>query len=740
MATLVLSALGTLIGGPVGGAIGAVIGQQIDQNVLFKPRGREGPRLSDLSVQSSQYGSAFPRVYGRMRVAGTVIWATDLVERRVREGGGKGRPKTTRYAYAANLAVALSSRPIRDVGRIWADGNLLRGTAGDFKVETGFRLYTGQGDQPVDPLIGGAEGLALAPAHRGLAYAVFEGLDLESFGNRIPSLSFELIADAAPVPLAQCLGDAGVRLDGDSGDPMTGIALSGETIGDALETLAAGYPFALVETPAGLVARREEPDAMALAGATMIDPAELLATGDDGDAGLVRQRTARAAADRAPLLRYYDPARDYQAGLRRPRRSASPGRETGIEFAAVLSADAAQARVDALAALGAARRDRLSLALAAIDPPLRPGSYVRLGGDAGHGDTPWRIERWQWAEHRLRLDLIAAPLPGLRAATSVEPGRSIAGRDAPVGPTVFALFDLPSLPDQPAERGRVALAAAGPELGWRGSTILTANPDGSAGEPVTRLTVPAVLGHVLVPPGAAPASLVDRVNTIEVALFRDDATGLSPVDDAALHAGANLAMVGGELLQFGDALPLGNGRYRLSRLWRGRGGTEDRIAGHLPGDPFVLVDAALDLLDDPPQPGAGLKLFALGLGDALPVGATLAETGRALRPLSPVHLRVRRDSDGALVLGWVRRSRLGFGWNDHVDAPLGEDREAYRLIVRAGASVLQTVDLDQASYRLGPDLQASAMALGAGALTIEIAQIGRFALSPPLRRDWPLDA
>ena len=39
----------------------------------------------------------------------------------------------------------------------------------------------------------------MTPAHRGIAYAVFEQLQLADFGNRIPSLTFEVIADEAPV-------------------------------------------------------------------------------------------------------------------------------------------------------------------------------------------------------------------------------------------------------------------------------------------------------------------------------------------------------------------------------------------------------------------------------------------------------------------------------------------------------------------------------------------------------------
>src|SRR5690606_38242840 len=119
-----------------------------------------------------------PRHFGTMRAAGTVIWATDLVESRERNGGGKGRPATTSYSYSASFAVALASRPIRGLRRVWADGMLLRGAAGDLKVAGALRVHLGQGDQPPDPLIASAVGAARCPAFRGLAYCVFEALQL----------------------------------------------------------------------------------------------------------------------------------------------------------------------------------------------------------------------------------------------------------------------------------------------------------------------------------------------------------------------------------------------------------------------------------------------------------------------------------------------------------------------------------------------------------------------------------
>ena len=73
-----------------------------------------------------------------------------------------------------SFAVALSSRPTTAIGRIWADGKLLRGEDGDFKVSTEFRVYAGDENQVVDPLIGSIEGVGETPAYRGLSLAVFE--------------------------------------------------------------------------------------------------------------------------------------------------------------------------------------------------------------------------------------------------------------------------------------------------------------------------------------------------------------------------------------------------------------------------------------------------------------------------------------------------------------------------------------------------------------------------------------
>ncbi|WP_430431804.1 baseplate multidomain protein megatron [Oceanicaulis sp.] len=148
---------------------------------------QQGPRLDAVSVQTSTEGAFVPIVYGRMRLAGQVVWLGPVTEtaRTRSAGGGKGGPEITEYEYAASFAVALCEGPVSGVGRIWANGDLL---AHDAAV---MRLHTGAPEQAPDPLIEAVEGAA--PAYRGLAYMVFEDFPLDAYGARLPNLSFEVL-------------------------------------------------------------------------------------------------------------------------------------------------------------------------------------------------------------------------------------------------------------------------------------------------------------------------------------------------------------------------------------------------------------------------------------------------------------------------------------------------------------------------------------------------------------------
>lgn len=194
----------TLSGAAIGSQIGAFAGSYIDQ-ALFGGSGAsrtvQGPRLSDLHVTASTEGAPIPRVYGRVRIGGQVIWTSGIAEQVVKStqstgggggkgsrgrGGGGGSTTTIEYRYSASFAVALSDGVLTGLGRVWADNKEI--SLGNLT----YRFYPGDETQDPDPVIAAALGADNAPAFRGTAYVLFEAMPLAAYGNRIPQLSFEV--------------------------------------------------------------------------------------------------------------------------------------------------------------------------------------------------------------------------------------------------------------------------------------------------------------------------------------------------------------------------------------------------------------------------------------------------------------------------------------------------------------------------------------------------------------------
>ncbi|MEJ7933397.1 phage tail protein [Sphingobium sp. AN558] len=719
MATLVLTAVGSVFG-PIGAALGGLIGNAFDHAVLFKPKGREGPRLNDLQLQTSTYGSQIPKLFGTIRVAGTVVWATDLRETKSKSGGGKGRPSVTTYAYSASFAVALSARQVRSVKRIWADGNLLRGAAGDFKTELGaFRLHDGGEDQPVDPLIASAQGVARTSAHRGVAYALFEDLALADYGNRIPSLTFEVEADDGAMSIgeiASVLSEG--ALSGAGLASVDGYAAEGRDIGEAIAPLIEAQGLALLASEDGLVL-----EAAALTGEGEIG-GEILCRAVNGRALDAIERSVEAA-ETAPValsMRYYDAERDYRTGVQRSTRPG-PGRaERGVDLPAVLSADAARGLTGRR--LGEMWTGRATMTLRCGWEALafEPGTVVTVEGESGL----WRIEEREWEAMAVRLALRRTRGVGGSVPVGASSGVIVRQTDAPHGQTTLMLADLPALKDGVASAPAVVAAASGGP-GWRSAALFATSASGEA-VPIGRTPLRAVMGTLDAALDAGSITLVDEKNSMTVTLLAEDML-LLPADEAALSLGRNLCLVGKELIQFGHAVQIGPARFRLSRLRRGLRGTEWAM-GQASGAAFLVLEedrvidplAAMGMDGDIGEP---VRLAAIGIGDVEPAEAAVTLTGEALIPPSPVHLTARAQS-GGWVIGWTRRSRAGWRWSSGSDVPLAEESERYALRIMDGAVPIRSAEsvLPVWSY----DSAMIADDGASGTVTVEIRQIGARAM------------
>ena len=213
---VVFPVVGFALGAAIGGALGALIDPPKGQDVV-------GPRLDDLTVQSSTYGAVMPRLKGTVAVTGNVFWLEgDALKenKKTKKVGGKGggSAKQTTYTYSATFAVGLShqiSGPVSGIRRLWL-GNKLVYDAGSGNTEStiaslmglaanllfgsvfgkdgtgaanegiAWKLYDGSDDQQPDPRMQADKGVANVSGYPGRCYIVFYDLDLtEHYQNTL---------------------------------------------------------------------------------------------------------------------------------------------------------------------------------------------------------------------------------------------------------------------------------------------------------------------------------------------------------------------------------------------------------------------------------------------------------------------------------------------------------------------------------------------------------------------------
>lgn len=267
------------------------------------------------------------------------------------------------------------------------------------------------------------------------------------------------------------------------------------------------------------------------------------------------------------------------------------------------------------------------------------------------------------------------------------------------GATLLFLFDIPLVRDSDSSPGNSGYyAAMSSELVDWISASLFRSTDNSLFGLVDSSANPATFGYAQDALGS-PRSPWTWDDTSSVTIKLTIGTLVSNTDINVLN-GVNFALLGDpatgkfELFQFANSIKNADGTYTLSRLLRGRRGTEVNVAGHAADELFVLLP------DGVRHETASLStLGQLAYYDAVATGETLdpadsqpfTNTGNDLRPYAPVHIAGARDASGNLTLTWIRRTRIGGAWLDGGGTvPLSEDRELYDVEILNGSNVVRT--------------------------------------------------
>ncbi len=575
-----------------------------------------------------------------------------------------------------------------------------------------------------------------------------DGIALEGFG--LPGLNFGVVSvDSVRLLLSAnwgTLGDLG-RLDlvkrrntGDtldnvvakilrkagyeSGDfdvaALAGLSVDGYVVGDretgasALEPLRTLAPFELVESGGQLKA------VLHGAGAEV-----LIAEGEAGASEEGGEASPRLIETRAPEISlpvelgvdYEDATRDYEKGTQRARRAVTKGslNVESLSLPLVLSPTRAKRIAQDVLFKRWSERTTYRLFLSRAWLGLEPGDVATLG------EARLRVTETRLSGGVIRVDGVACPLNVLTSASQAEGGSGQIGSLTEVAQTFLYLMDLPLLRAEDDQPG-FYFAASGLD-GWPGASLWRA-ADGANFSRQATIKNAAVSGSAASVLPARSPYYRDRESVLKVQLLRGE---LSSCNETNLLSGANAALVGAEIIQFRTATLAGPGLYALSNLLRGRKGTEDKVAGHTLGEPFVLLspDALQFLPAQLSDRGATHSFRAVSNGQSIDVAQDLALTYglKTLEPLAPVHLKGVRDEAGNLTLSWTRRARKNAAWVDYIDVPLDEDAEFYDVEILSDAGeVLRTLAVAAASAAYTAAQQAADFGAAQASVSVRVYQ------------------
>lgn len=723
MAELSLLGIAGAAFGSLQGGVSILQGFQIGSalsSALF-PRtgpGREEGRIDEVRLGASSYGSPIPLAYGRARLPGQLIWLSELRESSAsRRVGGKGGGSVTNFEYRADFAVALCRGPITAIRRIWANNDVIY-DARDGSAETenwlpleDVVIYLGSASQAADSTISAAVGAGDTPAYRGTAYIVFNDFDLTRFGNVIPQINVE-VETAAEMTLEEVLEDlsayAGIAANRVDFSAVADIIVRGfvapseSAVTAAFEALEQAYLFDLVEVDGGLTAVPY--------GSGSVEDYDAEEFGLEGDEDYVSLTATQAAeVPRSLEVRYQAEIIDFQPATQSARFGHSAEDAPSLDVSAVLSND--EAATLALIELARQHVQRLAGSTNVLPWALRhaPGDLIRLTWLSGEVRTFKIASMGQRGDGAIALSMVEDdPAIYSLTATGQAPAGSSSGLSE-AGDLVYeARGQLPQLADSHNNaflpQPLVYLWAGRERNGWPG--LQFGNGDDylsqQAGFRPETVRVPSTIGATTSSLAAAPAFNVwDETSTVDVQLTSGALVSRTKLE---VYNGANLCLIGTELISFRTATLLSPGVYRLSGLLRGRKGTEaEGAALRASGADFLLIEP----LPFPGAEGYAAALSAPTYVNRLTGGASAADTtefrlteGSALiadidvpwddspfRPYSPAHLKVTVQENGDRLISWTRRVYRQQELFDGGDSPLEYDSERYALAIGGAAAV-----------------------------------------------------
>jgi hypothetical protein len=698
--------IGPIMGASIGATIGGLIGGTVDYVTAGDQINRQ-ESVAGLQIQTSAYGQPMAEIFGTSRVSGNIIFISPKKahEQRTTQGGKGGGPKqvTITKTYSVDIALSLCNTlltgPMTGITKAWADGTQIYNSASSPHFPTNWTFYPGTDTQPIDPTINFWWSQGLTPRYIYTCYVVMDDYDMGAY-PRVPNFTFEVTQGERLLPgvvtaLAEAAGVPATDLVlTDLPAPSVRYLLTGvQSVRGMLEQLMVAYRFYVRE-------RGQQLEFRALSSGDVL--ADIPAADLDASEQPRETQGLRIARERARILptqlyvSYTAVSRDYQPSTQLATVGTLDSVESPRTVATAVALEDAEAKALAQETLDRVWIERTSYALEVGRrwAALEPGDRVRVTSrDYTHTVFLTEAQYGRPGLVQLKGRSDATPVmfvPGVPPVIGEFPEVILEFLEQ----TTVVFLDLPAM-DSNDQAPRYHVVYSYPEDDWPGATLHRSRDGGASYDVVHAGTLEVIGGTALTALPAAAPHFTDTTSTLEVHLDHGQLISVTP---EAFQGGANLAMVGSELLQFREATLTAPGTYTLRHFWRGRRGTEWAVGTHAAGEVFTWIDQAVYLVEvelGERYVTRQWKGVTNGLDIASSTPQAYAVRSENLKPWSVGSYQQTRQANNDWRIAWRGRARFTGAWIDGSQAVPDPDFLAYRVTIYSDgtyATVVRTLD------------------------------------------------
>jgi len=574
------------------------------------------------------------------------------------------------------------------------------------------RIYKGTTTQTADSLLEDYEGAGEVPGYRGLAYIIFEGLQLRDFGNRVPSFSF-LVKPSSSYNLQEAMTDLHERAGlTDSTDfdvsALDTTAVKGYNIAGPrspigmIKTLMLSYNL-IAQVKNGILTYNERTDVDDIT----IDADDMAAHEEGQDVPRIITLLDKTGIDlpREVDVRFIEKALDYQQSNQNERliESASDS-VVGIDLPIVLTA--AEARIIAKRELWVMWGTRQTVAFTlppsqfdllendrvTVEAPTVAGTetYVILIREIARGFNRM-LEIKGVIEHEEVLDQTASAEEPSNYDVSVFTPPYINMHLIDVAPLrnedvlVAGFYYGECMEDHriPPVTGAPANRRASSSSSWSDKR-LSGHPENAP---------EASIGIATTVLGDRKTEFWDNENTVTIQLRNGIAE--SEVELEVLN-GLNRIIIGDEIIGYQTATLIAPRTYTLSKLIRGLRNTEWATDKHVVNEMVMILTDANIIFHNGNVSAVGTEFnyvdLIKGSFDAEEL-RTYEYQANTLRPFAPCHIKGNRNASNDLAITWIRRTRAIIRHFSGNPTPVIDPREIYQFEIMDGATVVRVFQL-----------------------------------------------